>query len=442
MGRDNIEKYSTGYSLLKFFASLWHNRVFYRRVIVYGRDNIDPTQHNIFAPNHQNALMDALAVTCTTKGQIVFLARSDIFRKKLIASILYFLKMLPVYRIRDGYDQMKNNDATFLKTIDIIKNKNGIGILPEGNHAGFRRLRQLKKGICRIAFQTEEACDYSLNIKIIPVGLEFTNYNRFRQVLTVVYGKPISVSEYYDSYRENPPKAMNELRDRLSSEMKKLLVHIESEEDYEAIDEMRSIINGKYSDRIKIPKLFRDRILINKLSRLSDSNNELYRKACNISLAVKKKAVELGLGYRVLGKNKNPLFWLLMGAVLLIATLPLFLFGAAFNIVFLQVPKLPLRNIPDSQFHSSIKYGLSLVLAFIILPIYTVLALIFISPLWLALVVAAVIPLSGLFAWNWKLLFLRVGGGLKVWYYRITGNKEYYELRDNFNELNTIIYAL
>jgi 1-acyl-sn-glycerol-3-phosphate acyltransferase len=109
--------------------------------------------------------------------------------------------MLPVYRMRDGYETLKLNDEVFLKTVDVIKNKNGLVILPEGNHDGHRRLRQLKKGICRIAFSAEEINDYNLNIRLIPVGLEFSHYYRFRQVLTVVYGKPIEVSEYIETYK-------------------------------------------------------------------------------------------------------------------------------------------------------------------------------------------------------------------------------------------------
>lgn len=261
MGKDNIEKYSAFYAVLKYIANLWHNKFFYRRVIVVGKENIDPEGHLIFAPNHQNALMDALAVLFTTKGQLIFLARADIFKKKFLAALLYTIKILPVYRIRDGYENLKSNDWVFNKTIDVIKNKNGLVILPEGNHEGFRRLRQLKKGICRIAFQADEALDFSMKIKIIPVGLEFSNYSRVRQVLTVVYGKPIEVSEFHEAYKLKPERAMNELRERLSEEMQKLIVHIESVEDYEAIDELRSILNGKYSDDIHTPKLFRDRML-------------------------------------------------------------------------------------------------------------------------------------------------------------------------------------
>src|SRR5664279_3125535 len=268
MGKENIEKYSARYALLKSVAGFWHNNVFYRKVIVLGRENINPNDPLIFAPNHQNALMDALAVLFTHKGQPIFLARADIFKRKSIAAILYFLKILPVYRIRDGFSSVKGNDEIFVKTIDVLKNKNGVVILPEGDHAGFRRLRQLKKGICRVAFQSDEATGFQLKIKLIPVGLEYSNYSRVRQVLTVVYGKPVEVSDFYESYKLSPERALNELRSKLSNEMKNNMVHIESEEDYEAIDELRTLINGKYSDDIRLPKFFRDRELISKINLL------------------------------------------------------------------------------------------------------------------------------------------------------------------------------
>src|SRR5664279_495382 len=326
MGKENIEKYSARYALLKSVAGFWHNNVFYRKVIVLGRENINPDYPVIFAPNHQNALMDALAVLFTNKGQNVFLARADIFKRKSIAAILYFLKILPVYRIRDGFSSLKGNDEIFTKTIDVLKNKNGLVILPEGDHAGFRRLRQLKKGICRVAFQSDEATGFSLKIKIMPVGLEFSNYSRFRQVLTVAYGKPIEVSEYFDSYKVSPERALNELRSRLSDEMKGIMVHIEEDEDYEAIDELRGMINGRFSDDIRFPKLFRDRILVNKLNLLKTSDQSLYDRICLLSLRVKKKAKELNIDYRLLEKKKHPLGWLIAGIIGIALTFPLFIY--------------------------------------------------------------------------------------------------------------------
>jgi 1-acyl-sn-glycerol-3-phosphate acyltransferase len=442
MGKENIEKYSAGYALLKSVAGFWHNNIFYRKVIVLGRENIKPDDHLIFAPNHQNALMDALAVLFTNKGQNVFLARADIFKKRTIAAILYFLKILPVYRIRDGFSSLKGNDEIFIKTIDVLKNKNGLVILPEGDHAGFRRLRQLKKGICRVAFQSAEATGFNLNIKITPVGIEFSNYSRYRQVLTVAYGKPIVVSQFFELYKVSPERALNELRSKLSEEMKGIMVHIESEENYEAIDELRSMINGRFSDDIRFPKLFRDRILVNKMNLLRESDPELYSRICTLSLDVKKKAKELNTDYRLLEKKKHPLGWLIAGMIGIVLTFPLFIYGNIFNLTFLEIPNLQIRKIKDPQFHSSIRYGLSLVLAFVFLPLYLILSLFIFSTWWLGLLIFITLPLSGLFAWNYYLQFRRIKGGFRIRNLIKHNDNKFRLLRNNHAELVKLIGEL
>lgn len=442
MGKDNIEKYSARYALLKHVVGFWHDNIFYRKIIVVGRENINPDYHLIYAPNHQNALLDALAVLYALKGQPVFLARADIFKRKIIASLLYLLKILPVYRIRDGFSSLKANDEIFRKTIDVLKNKNGLVILPEGDHAGFRRLRQLKKGICRVAFQADEATGFQLKIKIIPVGLEFTNYSRFRQVLTVVFGKMIEVSDYHQLYLISPEKALNELRTRLSGEMKNIMVHIDSEEDYEAIDELRSIINGRYSDDIKTPKLFRDRKLIDKLNKLKESASNIYEKICKLSLEVKKRTCDLNLSYRLLEKKKHPLGWLLAGIAGLIATFPLYIFGNIFTLTFLAIPELQIRRIKDLQFHGSVRFGISLGLALIFLPVYLVIALLIIKPWWLALILSFSIPMAGIFAWNYIIISRRILGGFRARIYIKHRNKDYFSLIKSYEELTLLVAQL
>lgn len=442
MGRENIEQHSKRYSLLKAVAGFWHNNIFYRKVIVFGRENINNDDHLIFAPNHQNALMDALAVLFTHKGQPVFLARADIFRRKTMASLLYFLKILPVYRIRDGFSTLRGNDIIFDKTIDVLRNKNGLVILPEGSHEGLRRLRQLKKGICRIAFQADEASGFLMNIKIIPVGLEFTNYQRYRQVLTVVYGKPIEISEYYELYKNTPEKALNELRDRLSREIKKLMVHIESDEDYEAIDELRSLINGQYSDDVKYPKLFRDRKLIEKLNNLKKINLELYKKICSLTIKVKEKATKLKTDYLLLNNKKHPLGWLIMGIIGLIATFPFFLYGNIFTLFFLGIPNTQIPKIRDFQFHSSIRYGISLGLALVFIPVFLIIFLLIFDPWWKAFIIIATLLLSGLFAVNYWNYLKRILGGFRIRKFMKEKNTDYISLKADHEELVNLVGKL
>ncbi len=435
MGKKNIEKFDIFYQLLKKYVDFWHNYIFYRRVIVLGKDTVDFSVPTIFAPNHQNALMDAMAVLCTLDRQLIFLARADIFRKKFVAKILYFLKMLPVYRIRDGFEAVKQNDDTFRDTLRVMENRNGVVILPEGNHATFRKLRQLKKGICRIAFQTAEAKEFKGEINIVPVGLEYSHYWRFRQVLTVVYGHPIHVSEYYDSYRENPNRAIAELRDRLSDEMKKMMVHIEDEENYEAVNELRSIINEKYSDKIRYPKLFRDKRLVSKLNELRLADQESYREICEGSLAVRDRATELNVTYRLLRKKSHRLVWLTLSSLLLLITLPVFIAGALFNILTYQVAYQNAIKSKDPAFISTARYGFFLGLSFIFGPLYLILALVFIKPWWVAVMAFMVIPLLGILAWNWFLLLLRTVGGFRIWNLRRTGNPVFSSLLETYNKL-------
>ncbi len=442
MGKNNIEKYDVFYQLLKKYVDFWHNYIFYRKVLAYGKDNIDFSVPTIFAPNHQNALMDAMAVIGTLDRQLIFLARADIFRKKMIARILYFLKMLPVYRIRDGFEHLKQNDDTFRDTLRVMEHRNGVVILPEGNHATYRKLRQLKKGICRIAFQTAEASGFSKEINIVPVGLEYSHYWRFRQVLTVVYGHPIHVSEYYDSYRENPNRAIVELRDRLSAEMKKVMVHIEEEQDYEAINELRNIVNEKYSDSIRYPKLFRDQRLVSKVNELHASDQEAYRKICTDSLTVRDLATQLQLTYRQLRKKKHPIGWMILSSLLLLITLPVFIAGALLNILTFQVSYIQSIKSKDPAFISTARYGFFLGLSFIFGPLYLILALIFIKPWWLAVIAFLMIPVLGILAWNWFLLFLRTVGGFRIWHLIRVKNPLFIRLRETYGRLINRITAL
>ena len=439
MGKNNIEKYSLGYAALKAFVAFWHNIFFYRKVIVVGLENINPEHHLIFALNHQNTLMDALAVLFTHKGQPVFLARADIFKKKKIASILYFLKILPVYRIRDGYANLKGNDEVFAKTIDVIKNKNGLIILPEGNHDGHRRLRQLKKGICRVAFQADEIENNQLKIKIIPVGLEYSDYQKYRQVLTVVYGKPIEVSEYHELYKENADRAFVELRNRLSDELKTVMVHIESEEDYEAIDELRSIINGKFSDSTKEPKLFRDRKLISDLNKLSNTDNSLYKKICSLSLSIKTKSEELKTDYRSLEKENHSLFSLLVKSIILVIGFPVFLFGSIFNILFMGIPVWKSSEIKDPQFVSTFKFGFSVVLTVLIMSVILILSMVFSPQWWISLLIFISFPIASYLAWNYYILYKRIRGGFRVRKLFSSGNKLFQALNADYKELINLI---
>jgi len=272
MGLSNIEKKSFGYDLLKIWVRFWHNTLFYKNYVIIGKENIPTDKPIIFTPNHQNALMDALALLFSTNKTLVFVARADMFKKSAIASILYFLKILPIYRIRDGFDAVKKSKNIILKTIDIINSGSAMVILPEGNHSGLRRLRPLKKGFARMAFETEEANNYNLDIHIVPVGIDYDNYESYRSSLIVNFGKPVAVADYVEQYKSNSAIAINQIKNELSEHMKPLIVNIESVDNYELYNELRIIYRSRMAEVLNVDcndvknRLTIDQYLVKELS--------------------------------------------------------------------------------------------------------------------------------------------------------------------------------
>ena len=129
--RERIEKWSLKYYILHTSAKLAF-KFYYRKLESHGTENIPYDNPIIFAPNHQGALMDALAVLFTLGKNVVFLARADIFTRKT-KNLLTFLKIMPAYRMRDGAANVKRNEEIFNHTIRVLTNHVPLGIMPEGN---------------------------------------------------------------------------------------------------------------------------------------------------------------------------------------------------------------------------------------------------------------------------------------------------------------------
>jgi 1-acyl-sn-glycerol-3-phosphate acyltransferase len=249
--REKIDQWSLLYRILKFFPVGPAHNMYYRKIQIQHADRIPEGEPVIIAPNHQNALMDAMAFVIGLKYQTVFLARADIFKSKLVIDLLTFLKIMPVYRIRDGISSLQKNDEIFDLTVNVLRNKiNPLCLFPEGNHGDKRRLRPLVKGIFRIAFKAQEDYGTKPGIKIIPVGIDYSHYQKFRQTQLINFGEPIEVCEYWKDFEENPGRAMNKLRDRLSGELKKVMIDIVSEDYYDMYMGLRKLCNKTFCDKL------------------------------------------------------------------------------------------------------------------------------------------------------------------------------------------------
>ena len=182
------------YALLRHYVDLVL-RLSYRNIKYVGRERLPKDGAIIFAPNHTNALMDAMVILALDRRPKVFVARADIFRNPRIAKILTFCRIMPIMRMRDGIDEVRKNNETIERAVDVLRDKVPFCIFPEGTHQAKYSSLPLSKGIFRIAFQAQELMP-DMPLYIVPVGLRYGNFFRFRSTARVQVGEPINVGEF------------------------------------------------------------------------------------------------------------------------------------------------------------------------------------------------------------------------------------------------------
>ena len=254
MGKNKIYEKNLGYTLLKPIVD-WNLRHSYRKVEVQGYENIPDDGALLFAPNHCNTLMDALVMLRANKGTTVFGARADMFKRPFIAKIMYFLRILPMARQRDGLRNVLKNYETTDTIVEILENDVAFCMYPEGRHRPAHSLLPLGKGAFRAALAANAKFGDRKPVYIVPVGIEYGDYFRYRSTSLVTYGKAINITEFVKSLEvENEAQMMEPLRQELTRRMSGLITYIKDDEDYAGKWELTKILNlgvrGKLSARL------------------------------------------------------------------------------------------------------------------------------------------------------------------------------------------------
>jgi 1-acyl-sn-glycerol-3-phosphate acyltransferase len=401
MDRQHLFKYSKSYALLKKYVGFAH-AIFYSEICVINAEVLPKKEPVIFAPNHQNALMDALAILLTIDKQPVFMARADIFKKETISKILYFLKIIPVYRIRDGIDNMSNNDESFDIALRALGYGQAVGIMPEGNHGDQHRLRPLKKGVARFALKAQENFGDTVPVKIVPVGLEFSHYSNFRSKLLVIYGEPINVMDYWQMFKENPQNGYTSLRNRLASELKKYMLNIDTPDYYLLIFEIKEIYAKRYQQKLGLERdyysqFIAEKAVTDKLVKLSDEKpavlDSLKAQVNEYTTGLKG----LSLQDWVLDEQMPDKKALFLEIAKFLFFLPFFLVTTVFNFIPVFICSNISERIKDTQFRSSFKF----VLGTILFPVYYLLFLLLPIPLMTKLILVVPMPVLGALSYDY-----------------------------------------
>lgn len=352
----------------------------YRHIEVRGRERLPQGAPYILAPCHQSALMDPLVVLQALGGPIVFLARADIFAKPAARAALTFLRIMPAYRIRDGRDQLGRNAETFGKSVEVLTHGVPLCLMAEGTHNDRHQLRPLVKGMFRIAGEAwkaingvgESAPEFDFEgskpLYIVPVGLDYDEYEQPYSSVAMTVGTPIDVRPFMQDFLANEPVALNHMRDALTKGLKSVMHHVGSMDRYDDEYAYCHLRTQEVVHRLGLPDSVAGRSVARRyvsaqLAHMDEAQRqECYDAGAAFAAECRRRKVPLWFASRRWTWAKGALT--LAAEVLLLAVAwPLLPWWLLANpIVYLPTHLIAHKLIKDPQFRSSINYGIRLAL--------------------------------------------------------------------------------
>ena len=234
-----------------------------------------------------------------TPKKITSLTRSDVFGGPF-QWFLDALQMLPVYRIRNGYSNLKKNDAIFEKCFDLLGSGKFLLMFSEGGHHHEYYLKNLSKGSSRLAYQAQKKYPKK-KIYIQPVGINYGHHTQPRSSLHLVYGNPLLISDYTDQ-KKSEAENINFIREALQLRMKDCLWIPQDSEIYK---QQKECINGVTTkmDFYQIKSALETKI--KQLSKRKKTNNVTRFIAGILSIP---NIIPLFITRKVVKKFKDPVF--------------------------------------------------------------------------------------------------------------------------------------
>ena len=387
--------------------------LFFRRIELAGAENLPEKSGLIFVSNHPNALIDPALVFVALPRRIAFLAKSTLFKIPVFALLIRTVGALPLYRQQDTGADVSKNQETFAVARDLLKKGGAIAIFPEGISHNETKLQPLKTGAARIALGAVSIGESSSSpdLKIVPVGLFYTNKTTFRSEALLHFGKPIDVLPVRIDPDGQPPRdKVKELTGQIEIFLREATLNAATETDLEIARIAENVLTSVTPHRENLAERFE--ILRKFVAELNSEPN----KKLEIGLAAyEKKLDDLGIESEFLELANYSKRFVLKEAISrlwwLILLFPLTIFGAILHFPAYQVCKF-LAYLQTKKGDYDMASTMKVLAAMVLMPLT-----------WLIL--AAVLE----FFFGWKIAVLSVPGSFLCGYVALRSFEEIEELQ-------------
>lgn len=198
-----------------------------------GLDEVPANQPVMLLPNHQNALLDPLLVAAFARAKRpYFLTRSDVFQGTFLRLVFDALRMIPIYRLRDGRDTLHRNQEIFDRCAELLAGREHLLLFPEANHNLRRRVRPLSKGFTRIVIHTLQRYPQT-PLLMLPVGINYQQAEGFPDRVSFVFGQPVKAADLYTA--SDLAGSSKKMKAAVTRQLKELTTHVPDDAHYDTV---------------------------------------------------------------------------------------------------------------------------------------------------------------------------------------------------------------
>lgn len=355
------------YRILKIIVTVGI-RLYYRQIKVINKANLPENGPCIYIANHPNTLMDAWMIGYASKLPVYFMAKGTLFSSGFKNWALRSLNMIPVNRRGEETTKGVSNKDSFEACYRLMEEGKCLLIFPEGTSFLERKLRELKSGTARIALEASAKMQHQKEIKIIPIGLNYLDADKFRSSVVIQIGKAISIADYHESYAQNSGQAAKKLTELFRVRLEQVLVNTYEKELEVLVEDLHQLFRSKYLKKnhkgvkgdLALLKEIRDKIDLLSLSE-AWKLEEIKERLVNL----KQKLTQYDIRADFLDRRfRMKMFFrqLLFSFILIFVGIPVYLFGLIHNFFPFQltdifVPKLT----KDIEYYAPLSVLLSLI---------------------------------------------------------------------------------
>lgn len=384
-------------------------RLYYREIRIKNRERLVHKGPTIILANHPNTLMDAWMVGHICQNRIYYMAKATFFNTPLKMWFLRGLGLIPINRATESRTKNVSNIDSFEQCYQLLEKGKTLVIFPEGTSFNERQLRELKSGAARIAMETLKRNDGNLNLRIIPIGLVYSEPEKFRSSVLVNVGEQIDPREFLQSYKSDSLKTSRQLTEVFRSQMERLLVGAQST-DFDAL--AREISEVLSSDYIPATQkgVEKDVGLMKQiylaLESIQCERPELVPEINDLVYRIRWRLEKYEIKSDFLDRRYKPMMFirqLFFSAIFLLIGFPFYVFGFVHNYVQYKLTDLlTLKLVKDIEYYAPVAVLLSIV----------------VYPLTYYGFISLVDHYVGLIFWQWfTYLLLMPSLGLFAWVY-------------------------